>query len=151
MKSAPTKSTLKPNLKPIPKPTLKPNPRPPKAWWVHHWGSTAKSYPKRPRESLDGWKHRISTITGGIWQNLSQTTRDDLIKRYDNKEASARAIKVVKNVLNTTQVSKVSGIKYQSMPCPACGAETTVSRANVYLRCGKCGASLRSVRVKHRP
>ena len=52
-----------------------------------------------------------------------------------------------KGRLSIKNISPFAG-KVQYLPCPNCGTQTPVSRANVSLKCSSCGMPLRSIRVR---
>lgn len=59
------------------------NPRPPKGFLTKWRSKLRKQYPKRWNESATHYKNKLNTIAAGIWWKMPQSTRDNLVRKYD--------------------------------------------------------------------
>ena len=96
------------------------NPRPPKGFFAKMRPGIRKQYPGKSRSVHD-------KIIAGIFWKYPSETRAKIIKEYD---------KVNPNI--------------ELLNCPVCGHKNPVSKAGVYLKCGKCKKNLVSVKIRRK-
>ncbi len=105
--------------------------RPPKKWWDMMFAKISHDYPRKRSESLAHYRNAMAKITGGIWANYTQDTKNKVTSEYD--------------IINNNQLKLVN-----PLPCPVCGTMTPVNRSGLRMRCQGCGRSLISVKVKRK-
>lgn len=102
--------------------SLTANPRPPTGFFEDMRPKMRKQYPGRTSEERD-------KIIAGIFWKYPEKTRKRLIEEYD---------------------TGIRNPKAELLECPICKHKNPVSKAGVYLKCGKCHRNLVSVKVKRK-
>ena len=98
------------------------NPRPPKGFFSKMRPGIRKQYPGRSRSSQD-------RIIAGIFYGYKPDVRERIIKEYDRKRVNPNV---------------------EMLECPVCKHKNPVSKAGVYLKCGKCKRNLVSVKIRRK-